>query len=300
MKPLPLAGQPSSPVRIVAVVVNYGTPMQAATAARSTVEGARRADAVVVVDNGGADADLLATALPFARVVATPRNLGFAGGANVGLRAALADGADAVLLVNSDAALAPEALARLAEALRPPVGIVGPALVRARDGRLESLGLDVSPGGGRIVEVARGAPPSLAGGPPRRVAAVSGAVMLLSRAALEVTGGFDERFFLYVEDVDLCLRAARAGLHTVVAPEARARHEGAASAGRDNPARLYYTARNHLLLAQGQGAGRGTLLAAAGRELWRAARLAPRSGLAGVRAAAAGVLDHARGRTGAR
>src|SRR5205085_2560512 len=59
---------------------------------------------------------------------------------------------------------------------------------------------------------------------PLRVGAVSGAAMLLPRASFATLNGFDEKYFLHVEDVDLCRRAAEAGGETLFVPQARAMH----------------------------------------------------------------------------
>ena len=98
-------------------------------------------------------ADRLRQLLPDVTIVETGRNLGFPAGCNVGIRMALDGGADRVLLVNSDAVLAPDALAELLAASRadPVAGIVGPALLsRAEPDRLESAGISYSISTGRM------------------------------------------------------------------------------------------------------------------------------------------------------
>src|SRR6185295_640660 len=86
--------------------------------------------------------------------------------------------------------------------------------------------------------------------------AVSGCAMLVRRAVCEQLRGFDERYFAYLEDADLCLRARAAGFRVVVAPRARVHHQRAdASAGRQSISGIYYTARNHLRLVDEHGDG---------------------------------------------
>ena len=75
---------------------------------------------------------------------------------------------------------------------------------------------------------------------------LSGAVMLISGAALDRVGPIDEAYFFSFEDVDWCVRAQRAGFGLAVVQDARARHEGSATIGRASPDRLYYAARNHV------------------------------------------------------
>lgn len=285
----------------MAVIVNYLAPARAARAARALLDGDRPPDALVIVDNGGADEAALRATLPAgATVVVTPTNLGFAGGANAGLAAALSAGADAVLFVNDDATLARDALGLLEGALAEPgVGVVAPALLRDRDGerdRLESLGLSFVPWSGRLREVARGAPyATVAADAPRVVDAVSGCVALVRREVLDATGGFDPGYFFYFEDLDLCLRARRAGWRVVVVPRAVALHEGSAAIGPGSPQRLYHAVRGHLRLGASLG-GAATPVRQALILGWNVAHALHTRRVSAVRAVLRGALDHARGR----
>jgi hypothetical protein len=297
------------PPRLAAVVVHHETPERTLACARAILASRRAVDQLVIVDNGSRDgsASTLARALPEAALIHCERNLGFGGGANTGLRHALADGAERVLLVNSDARLAPECVERLEQALDagPQVGIAAPALLDASDPeRLESLGLAFSARSGRFRERGRGERADRSA-KPGVVDAVSGCVMLVSREVLEQVGLFDEGYFFAFEDVDLCLRARRAGFRCAVAPEARAWHEGQATIGRGSPVRLYYAARNHLRVARTAAPEAGWLHAGARAGFIVALNVAHalRGGevarLAGVRAALHGSWDFLRGRRGA-
>lgn len=282
--------------RVAAVIVTCGAPARAVEAVRRLAESARPVDRVVVIDNGGADVARLRADLPGCHVVATSRNLGFAGGANAGARAALDDGADAVLFLNDDAALTPDALGWLERALDAPgVGIAAPVVV-SPDDRVESAGLSFVPWSGRLREVGRGRPPE-PGGAAREVDAASGCALLVARQVLEAMGGLDEGFFFYFEDLDLCLRARRAGWRVVVDPRARVVHEGSLTIGRASPARLYHAVRGHLRLGAKLG-GRGVAVRQAailGWNLAHALRHRRRLERGALRAVVRGALDHARG-----
>ncbi len=183
--------------RLAAVVVNHRTPDETWLAVSSLLASRRRPDRVFVVDNDDADAWRARAAACGDDVVYlhTGANLGFTGGVNVGVRAALADGADAVVLVNSDAVLAPGCLGALERAWQDGAasgsgragerGIVAPLLLARSDpATVASAGIDYDRSTGRMRERDAGlrrADVDGASGP--RVAA-SGCVLLVSRDRL--------------------------------------------------------------------------------------------------------------------
>jgi hypothetical protein len=126
---------------------------------------------------------------------------------------------------------------------------VGPLILREGDGRVESRGIRVDLGLARVRLQGHGEAPSDAQGLVV-VDALSGAVLMLTAAALRRVGPLDEEYFFSFEDVDWCLRARAAGFRLGVVSAARAWHAGAASIGRASPDRLYYAARNHVRLLQ--------------------------------------------------
>ena len=212
---------------------------------------------IVVVDNASADgsADAARATAPQATVMDAGENLGFARASNRGWRASRAP---YVLFLNPDATVASgavEALVAVLEA-RPDVGVVGPVTANA-DGSLQvSFGPDLTPLGEwrqrRLVRGVRARDPRvlawLEEATAREVepAWVSGSCLLTRRSLLEGLGGFDEAFFLYEEDVDLCLRARQKGFRVVVTPTARVTHRLGRSMERAGArARLEYD-RSHL------------------------------------------------------
>jgi GT2 family glycosyltransferase len=234
-------------------------------------------DAVIVVDNGSHDGspEAVAAAHPEVTLLRNDRNLGFAGGNNVGIRHALEAGAQWVVLINNDAEVDPGALGalRAAAARHPGAGILaGKLFFREPAGRIwfagqrfwPALGYSGRPRGYGKPD----APEYRAEGPTERAA---GAFMAISRAAIDAVGLLDEELFAYVEDVDWSLKVREAGFEVVLIPDAIARHGVSASTGgeRASTHALYYGVRNtvvvserHLRLPQPlKAARRGLILA---------------------------------------
>jgi GT2 family glycosyltransferase len=201
---------------------------------------------LVVVDNGSTDGSVAAIAAAYPGVIqlCNATNLGFAAGMNVGLRYALAHNADYVFLANNDTTLAPDALDLLVRAATAhSAAVVAPAIYyAAAPEQLWWLGGTLRP---LLLEVQR-----LAAAPsptPFPVDFVTGCGMLISSAALAQVGLFDERFFMYYEDSDFCLRVRRAGQTILVEPRAAMYHKVAqSSGGGDSPNERYQMARSSI------------------------------------------------------
>lgn len=193
---------------------------------------------VVVVDHDSQAASIQAIRdkHPRTRVVATPENQGFGAGMNRGARET---NAEQLLLLNPDAMVEGRIVETLEAILKdqPDVAVVGP-LVREADGSIQASARRF-PGlstviAGRSTWLTRALPrnplttQNLLTGPdvrdPRSVDWVNGACMLVRREAFDAVGGFDEGFFLYWEDADLCRRLRTAGWRTVYQPNVAVRH----------------------------------------------------------------------------
>jgi GT2 family glycosyltransferase len=260
-------GGPSRRLRLAAVVLNYRAPNDTFLAARSLLHSDRPPDDLIVVDNdSSADAEAALQSIR-GRVtyIRTGANLGFSGGMNAGITAALARGAARVLLVNSDVVVPPDCVARLERAMdaTPQAGVAGPILLaRHAPDRVASAGMSYDARTGRMRHIGVGAPPSDGvSATVVEVAGVSGSVMLITREAFEKVGLLDPDYFFSFEDLDFCLRARAAGLTSIVVGGAAAFHEGGQSMGARSPRRLYFGARNHLLVARRASVGQS----AAGR-----------------------------------
>ena len=289
------------PGRVGVVVLDRGRPEDAAAAARSALDPAFRPRVLVVENGPGRAPDLPAEA----DLLRLPENRGYAGGMNAGIAWLRRRGCERILLLNNDAVLEPGCLRRLAEALDDPsLAAVGPLVLRAADGRVESMGIRIEPrtGRSRLHGFGRPAEGSLGLLP---VEWLSGAALMIRADAFDRVGLLDEEYFHSFEDADWCGRARAAGFRLAVVRDARARHGGGRTLGGRSADRLYYAARNHLRAVE-----RLAPLSGARRWLRRAAIVslnmahALRQGavprLSAVQAVVAGSRDFARGRFGQR
>ena len=202
---------------------------------------------VWVVDNGSAERDVaaVARACPEAHLIRNGTNLGFAGGNNRGIEAALETGDAPILLLNNDAAVAEADVARLLETLQEDetVGFVGPLLFEAgQGGRLLAAGgrNPVLHHHSHILELEPG--PAV-----RPVEYVPGTVLLARADVFRRVGLLDEDYFFTMEVADLCRRAARAGYRSVVDTRARAHHALERSSELRRTLHTYYIVRNRFL-----------------------------------------------------
>jgi GT2 family glycosyltransferase/glycosyltransferase involved in cell wall biosynthesis len=223
------AGTVAAPT-VSVVVVNY----KGAGDTVACLEGIRALDwpaasvEVVVVDNhsGGDDVARIRAAAPDARVVEAGRNLGFAGGCNLGVRHSAGE---FLAFVNNDARPEPEFLSAAVEAFADPtVAAVAAKVVDWSGERVDYVGSALSwYGQGFKVEV--GAVDDGRFDEVRDVLFGTGSALVVRRSAFEQVGGFDERYFMFFEDVDLGWRLWLAGHRVRYVPRALVRHRHHAS-----------------------------------------------------------------------
>jgi hypothetical protein len=212
---------------------------------------------VVAVDNASAD-DTVATVrerFPWATLIVNDDNLGYVGGNNIGIRYALAHGADYVFILNSDTKMTPTCIEELVRIMRddPRIAIAGaknlymqnPAFTWGKYGVLNWGPMLVRTHGRFVRDY-----PEMS---PKDVDWVIGNGCMMSREALETVGIFDEAFFQVNEDVDWCMRARKLGYRIVYVDTAAIHHQGASSADLSKPIVFsygYFLGRNAILFAR--------------------------------------------------
>jgi N-acetylglucosaminyl-diphospho-decaprenol L-rhamnosyltransferase len=262
--------------RVLIVLLNWRSAemtVQALAAAMVAMEGIAGGITVVDNDSGDGSEDRLRAEVAArgwgdrVRVIQSGVNGGFGAGNNVGIRAGLPDGKpDYVYILNSDAFPAPDAIAILRDHLQanPAVGFAG-SYIHGTDGaphttcfRFPSIAGEFEGAAktGPITRLLRRhvVPMQIPAQGVMRVDWLAGASLMMRQSVLDQIGIFDEGFFLYYEETDLCLRAARAGWPTDYLRASEVAHIGSASTGMKEWARVpgywfdsrwrYYT-KNH-------------------------------------------------------
>lgn len=256
-------------MKVAVVILNYNGKEDTSQCVQ-TVLAQKTADftiELVIVDNASTDGSVnfFSERFPHVTVLKNTKNLGFAGGNNVGIKYILNKGADFVFLLNNDTLLSPDTIQSLINAVAgvEKAGIFGPKIYFTKGHethpsryKKNDLGQVLWYAGGKIdwdnvVASHRGVDEVDHQQYEERVktAFISGCAMLVKREVFEKVGMFDEKYFLYYEDVDLCLRARKKGIEVYYIPQSHLWHKNAGSSGgTGSDMHVYYQARNRLLL----------------------------------------------------
>ena len=246
--------------KVTVVIVTRNTSALVRAAVRSVCEsGDDCAKEIVVVDNGSTDdtATALPTEFPTVKYLRSEKNLGFAKANNLGAQGA---SGDYLLLLNSDARLKAESLRLAVEWMNahPECGIAGAQLLNPDGSRQNSIAnfptlatelLNKSLLRRLFPSRYPGKEQRFAG--PVEVESVVGAFMLVRGEAWKAIGGFDERYFFFLEETDFCLATRRAGWKIFHLPQVEVWHEQGKSAKQTPaPARIEYWRSRYLYFAK--------------------------------------------------
>jgi len=216
---------------------------------------------IIILDNGS-EADE-AGALErefgsFIQVIRNERNLGFAGGANVGIRRALELDAGYVLLLNNDVTVEPGFLDAMVEFAsgHPELAAACPkAYFAGRPDTLYSAGGRASIWTGVARQIGRGELDSGRYDDPAIVDYADGLCMLIPAPALQAVGLLDEDYFAYWEETDWCFRAREIGLQSYCVPAARVWHKAERSQRASNEYNFHYRRNAFMFVRKRGGAG---------------------------------------------
>lgn len=213
---------------------------------------------IVVVDNGS-DKKRKAQSVK-CKIIYNRENLGFSGGNNVGIKYALENGADYVLILNNDTVVSRDFLTKLVKAGESDKssGFLGPKICFYPPLRRAGEDRDrIWFAGGRInwlynkgIMKGYGEIDKGQYGNQEETEYLTGCCLLIKKEVLKKIGLMPEEYFLYYEDVDWSLAARQAGFKCVFVPQAKIWHKGSASTREGSPSYIYYHVRNGLILAR--------------------------------------------------
>lgn len=208
---------------------------------------------IIVVDNASArnEAEELQKRYSDIKVIRSERNLGFAGGNNIGIRQATGE---YIFLINNDTFIEEDGLHHLVERLEsnPAIGAVSPKIRFAFQPRnIQFAGFTpLSYATLRNESIGFGCPDNGEFDAAHASPYLHGAAMMLKREAIEKTGLMFEGYFLYYEEMDWCMMLRRAGYELWYEPRCTIFHKESQSTGQNSPLRTYYMTRNRLLFAK--------------------------------------------------
>lgn len=253
-------------LKIAVVVLNYNgleNTLECLESLRKCDTGSHEAE-IIVVDNNSQDGSQEALGkLKDIYLVQNADNLGYSGGNNVGIKKALSLGADYIFVLNNDTLVDKNILINLVHAASAG-DIISPKIYFAPGFEFHKERYS-SRDRGKVIWYAGGAIDwaNIIGrhlgvdevdkgqfARRHQIDLATGAAMFVKRAVFEKTGLFDEKYFLYLEDMDFCVRAKKAGFKIIFEPAAIVWHKNASSSGGSgSPLQDYFITRNRLLFA---------------------------------------------------
>lgn len=207
---------------------------------------------IIIVDNASQNSEalLLQQKYPECIVIASEKNLGFAGGNNLGIRQAQGR---YLLLLNNDTYFKDNSIHKLIDLMEtnPRIGMVSPLIKYAQDEHtIQYAGFTpLSPITLRNKGVGCGDPDNGQYASAYRTAFAHGAAMLLKKDFIKIIGYMPENYFLYYEEMDWCTHLSKKGYEIWVEPRCIVYHKESASAGQNSPLKAFYMTRNRLLYA---------------------------------------------------
>lgn len=245
------------------ITVNYNQPEMTRELITSLHKQTYRHLEIIVVENGSPTRAVNPYEASFqnVRIICSSRNLGFAGGNNLGIAQAKGD---YLFFINNDTVLQAQAIEKLLEVFEqsPQTGAVSPKImyydapeliqyagftpICRYTGRNQLIG---------AMEEDRGQHDKA-----RTTAFAHGAAMMISRRVLNKVGPMPESFFLYYEEMDWCEQIRRQGFQIMYEPGAVIYHKESLAVGQDSPLKTYYMSRNRLLFMRRNVRGRHLLI----------------------------------------
>ena len=238
-------------IKVAVVILNFNVRDLALKCVDTVRKSTYQNTEIILVDNASSDG-IAEEILKYKdiRFIRNEKNLGYSGGNNAGIKKALEDGADFVLVLNPDTTIDKNCIKNLVDGMeKNNADIVGPKIYFSKSKKIWYVGgiLDLN----NVIGKHRGVDEEDKGqyDDDSGTDFVSGAAIMIKREVFEKIGFFDDRYFLYYEDSDFCYRAKKTGFKIFYTPQAVVYHENAKSTGLGSPLQDYYITRNRMLFA---------------------------------------------------
>jgi GT2 family glycosyltransferase len=236
---------------VISVILNTNRRADTLECLESLHRSTYRNQKVIVLDNHSTDGSVSAIceSFPNVHIIELTENLGYAGNNNVGIEAALREGADWVLVLNEDIVMhesCVEALVALGQS-DEKIGVVGPLVYHHNEpDYIQTAGgmLRTNWDTWHIEQNQKDCGQVSA---PRTVDIISGCALMVRRDVVKSVGAIDARFFYYKEETEWCFRIRQDGWQIVMTPQAKIWHKGVQREYRPNPSLMYYKTRNWFL-----------------------------------------------------
>lgn len=237
--------------KVAIVILNYKVKDEVIECLNSIKKSTYKNLNVIVIDNASNDGlDQAIKSFPQITYIQNSSNLGYTGGNNIGIKKALEMRTDYVLVLNPDTIIDKDSIANLLKVAEDEgAGISGPKILFGDRKTIWYAGglIDLN----NILGVHRGVDEKDQGryDEVRQTEFVSGAAIFIRSDIFDKIGLFDERYFLYLEDLEFCFRAKMKNIKILYNPKAVVYHKNAKSTGLGSPLQDYYISRNRLLFA---------------------------------------------------
>ncbi len=238
-------------MKVITVILNTNRREDTLACLASLTESTYENHQIIVLDNTSTDGSVEAIRRQFhdVQLIELAENKGYAGNNNVGVEAALAQGADWVFVLNEDTILHPDCLDQMMKVAQSDarIGVLGPMVYHHNEPKV------IQSAGGFInryweaSHIGENEPDHKQFVNPHDVDWISGCAILVKREVIEQVGSLDERFFYYWEETEWCLRARKKKWRIVQVPQARLWHKGVVRDYQPSPNVTYYATRNRLL-----------------------------------------------------
>lgn len=237
--------------KIGVVVLNFKLKQDTLKCIASVKKSTYKNIQIIVVDNNSGDNlhEEIAKDLTLS-FIQTGDNLGYTGGNNVGIRYALKENCDFVFVLNPDTTINKDTIKNLFDAAKKQsASIIGPKILFDDKKTIWYAGAIIDKANVLGVHIGLDEKDNGQYDKGSETGFVTGAAILISKDVFEKIGLFEERYFLYMEDVDFCLKAKMSGFKIIYEPKALVFHKNAQATGLGTPRQDYYITRNRLLFA---------------------------------------------------